>query len=103
MSIVVTEYRGLRVEGDVDPYVSGVRPSLSHDGHPEEGGGCWEHSWDVADINEVLLHLGLSEGIQRMIHGYFILFGYLPNTIVWHIDTTWELEMQVEEHYALGK
>jgi len=84
-------FRGLALDASVEDYDPGVHTFSNGDpGYPPSGGNCEDFSWEIEDIDEVLLELELStEGLDNMVRAFYRMFGRLPETLVKKIDEEW--------------
>lgn len=91
-------HRGLDVDASIDEHVPGSRWI------EPEGGTCDRVAWDVEDIEEVLMEFEFSQGVERMVLGYFKLFKRLPQALVDRINREWDLEHEATDYfwYTLG-
>jgi len=79
-------YRGLYIEALISPY------QAADYYHPPEGGECEDYTFEVEDIDEVLLYLELStEGLDELVRGYYRLYGRLPKQLKDRIKHEWDI------------
>lgn len=92
-------YRGLAIEAKMDEYTPAVLTLSNGDpGYPAEGGGCESYTWEVDDLDEVLLWLELPTDIlYRLAKAVFLKIGKLPIDLVRKIDREWDIEFEAIE------
>lgn len=78
-------YRGLDCTCDVTPRVPATELQ------PPEGGEPENIEWEVADLDEVMEWLEVSEGCDQMIRACYKYTGALPPIITSTIDRTWNI------------
>lgn len=96
-------YRGLAIDAEIEDYDLGVHTFSNGDpGYPPSGGGCESFEWSVDDIDEFLCELELeSEGVERMVRGFYKLTYKLPATLIEKVDREWEDDImeRATEHF----
>lgn len=91
-------YRGLAIEAKMEEYTPAVLTLSNGDpGYPAEGGGCESYTWEVDDLDEVLLWLELSaEGMDIIVRGFYKTFGRLSSELRKKIDREWGMDIEFE-------
>lgn len=86
-------HRGLNVTASI----CGYTPATWLD--PADGGYAEDASWEIDDIDEVICELELkSEGMERLVGGYWNVMGKLPQLLADHIDT-WDLLTAADDYF----
>lgn len=76
-------FRGLAVSAEIDECSRGSY------WEPPSGGGCEHWEFTVEDMDEVLEHLELSEGLDRMLRAAFKFTGIAPQSLIEKLEREW--------------
>ncbi len=88
------DYRGLDVSAKINIYTPAVLTLRNGDpGYPAEGGDCESFTWEVGDLDEVLVWLELSEQEDRLARITYRMSGRLPVSLFRKINHDWAADI----------
>lgn len=104
MDTTTFSYRGLDIKAEIEPFDPGVRYYPDGSGEPPSGGRCEDFTITVDNIDELCTELSdhWSEGVLRILRGFYRVRGELPKCVVDWIICRWSdsIRDKAEEQYS---